>query len=74
MNLKLFVNMDRRAFYIVILSVIAILWWAAVWGTFEGVVDDIAAKYGIRKRAQYIFVIGVILLFIALHPEILDKL
>ena len=74
MNLKLFVNMERRAFYVLLISVITVLWWVSVWGTFEGFIDDITEKYGICKRTQYLFVIGVIILFIALHPEILDKL
>jgi hypothetical protein len=74
MSLKLFMNMERHAFYIVILSVVSILWYLSLWGIFEECVEYINKKYKFSKRSIYISVISVILIFIVINPEILNIL
>ena len=66
--------MERHAFYIVLLSIVGILWYVSIWGIFEGMIEFVEKKYKIHKRYQYIFVIAVILIIILIHPEILDIL
>jgi hypothetical protein len=74
MNLKLFMNLERHAFYIVILSLIGILWYVAIWGLFEDSVEYLHTKYKISRRSIYISVVSAILLFILIHPQILYTL
>ena len=66
--------MERHAFYIVLLSIVGILWYVSIWGIFEGLIEFIETKYKVHKRYQYIFVIAAILIIILIHPEILDTL
>ena len=67
-------NMERKALYIILLSLVGILWYICVWGIFEGLIDTIETKYRIDRRYQYISVIVAILLIILIHPRILDIL
>jgi len=74
MNFKLFMNMERRALYIILLSLVGILWYVCVWGIFEGLIDTIETKYRIDRIYQYTYIIATILLIIVIHPKILDIL
>lgn len=74
MRLKVFMNLERNAFYIVILSVIGILWYMCLWGIFEDMIDYLHKKYRISKRCIYVSVVSFILVIILIHPEILDIL
>jgi len=67
-------NLERHAFYIVILSIVGIMWYMSFWGIFDECVDYIHKKYKISKRVIYSSVISVILVIILIHPEILDIL
>ena len=74
MALKLLMNLEKNAFYIVILSILGIIWYMSFWGIFEELVDYIHNKYRISKRVIYLSVISVILVIILIHPAILDIL
>ena len=64
--------MERHAFYIILLSIIGILWYMSLWGIFEEFVDFIHKKYKIHRRYLYMGVVSVILVTILIHPQILE--
>ena len=55
------------------LSVMAIVWWASVWGLFEGMLEMVT---GHRKNLQQLFyALFLVLIFFTFYeyPEILDQ-
>jgi len=74
MKLKVFENMEEHAFYILLLSVLAGLWWVAVWTLTDDALESIQVKYKISKRVQCWFIIAFIILVIYIHPEMLYKI
>jgi len=74
MRLKLFMNLERHAFYIVMLSIVGILWYMCLWGIFDESIEYIHKKYKYSKRLIYSVIIACILVTILVHPEVLDIL
>jgi len=74
MGLKLFLNLEKRAFYAIFLSIVGIMWYVSFWGIMDESVEYINQTYDISKRAVYISIISVILLGILINPGILDTL
>ena len=74
MSLKVFMDLENHALYAIVLSVLAILWWTALWGLFDEISDTIEAKYGVTKRVQYVMILCFILLVVLIHPQILNRI
>jgi hypothetical protein len=74
MGLKLLMNLEKHVFYAIILSIVGILWYVSFWGIIDESVEYINQTYEISKRAIYISIISVILIFILMNPGILDTL
>jgi hypothetical protein len=74
MGLKLFMNLEKRAFYAIFLSIVGIMWYASFWGIMDELVEHINQKHEISKRVIYISIISVILIGILINPGILDTL
>jgi len=74
MGLNLFLNLERRAFYTILLSVIGILWYVCMWGIFDESIDYIHKKYRFSKRCIYVSIIALLLLIVLIHPTILKSL
>jgi len=73
MSLKVFMNLEKRSFYILMISVLGILWWVAIYGLVNDLMDHIRDKYKISYRVQSIFIIAFVLFVILIHPDILEK-
>jgi len=71
MNLKFLVNLEKNAFYVLLLSVIGIMWWMAVYGLLDDLAQHIKDKHNIPRRVQYVFIIAFVILVILLDPKIL---
>lgn len=74
MNLKVFLNMEKHAFYILILSVLGIMWWIGISGIIYDAIDDIHHKYRIHKHILHASIIAFVLLVIWIHPQLLKSL
>ena len=66
--------MEKHAFYVLLLSVLAAIWWVATWGLIDDAIESIQEKYKISKRAIYFTLIGSIIFIIFIHPELLTKI
>jgi len=74
MKLKVFQNMEEHAFYILLLSSLAAVWWVAMWNLLDDAIESIEDKYKISKRAICFALIGAIVLIIFIHPQLLSKI
>ena len=74
MKLKVFQNMGKHAFYVLLLSVLAAIWWVAMWGLIDDAIETVQDKYKISKRAICFALIGCIILIIFIHPNLLSKI
>ena len=66
--------MKEHAFYILLLSLLPVLWWVAIWTLADDALESIQAKYKISKRVQCWFIIAFIILLIYINPEMLSKI
>ena len=66
--------MGKHAFYILILSVLGIMWWIGVSGIIYDAIDDIHKKYRIHKDILHGGIIAFVLLVIFIHPQLIKSL
>ena len=74
MKLKVFENMEKKAFYLLLLSTLAAVWWVAMWNLLDDAIDTIQDKYKISRRTICFALIGVIIFIIFIHPQLLSKI
>jgi uncharacterized membrane protein YidH (DUF202 family) len=74
MVFKVLMNLENSALHILLLSILGILWWTAVYGIFDDVIEHIKRKHSIPRRAQYFFIIALILLVVLIDPQFLKTL
>ena len=73
MKLKVFMNLEERAFSILLISILGILWWMAIYGLLDDLMSHIKQKYRISRRVQCIFIVAFVMLVIMIHPQVLDR-
>lgn len=56
------------------MAFILILFWHAIWGVTDTIKEYLEKHYNIQPIHFHIGTVGLVILIIGLHPEILDKL
>jgi hypothetical protein len=74
MRLKFLKNLEQRTFYIILLSIIGILWYMSLWGLFDAFAEHIEKKHKVPKWNIQLMAVISILVLVLLHPEILSVL
>jgi hypothetical protein len=74
MALKLFGNLNTEAVYVILLSVLGIMWYTALWGIFDDISEEIYQRYKISKYVQRLTVVAFILIIVFSNPKILGIL
>jgi hypothetical protein len=74
MLLKLFMNLKRDTFYVILLSIIGILWYMSLWGIFDAFAEHIEKKHRVPKWNIQLSVVISILIIVILNPAILKVL
>lgn len=65
-----FTNRYKAIFY----SLLLILWWIGVWGIADTVIHLVFKGETMKELGVYLFLVSVVLFFIVLSPELLEKL
>jgi succinate dehydrogenase hydrophobic anchor subunit len=66
-------QLEEHAYYILFMAFILIVFWHAIWGVTDTIKDYLEKHYNIKPIQFHIGTIGLVILIIGLHPEILDK-
>ncbi len=58
----------------ILYSLLLILWWIGVWGIADTVIHLVFKGETMKELGVYLFLVSVVLFFIVLSPELLEKL
>jgi len=67
-------KLEEHAFFILFIAFIAMVFWHATWELLTELTDHLNRIYGIKKRDVYIISLVIVILFIGIFPQILQKI
>ena len=73
-SLSTSIRLEEHAFFILFIGIILIMFWYAVWHFLEEFTEFLNKKYGIRKLSTNTAFLLIVLLFIGVFPQILQKI
>ncbi len=73
-SFKGFDAMESETLYILGLTLVAIVWWVAIWGITDELVERAERVYGISKLKIYSIIALAIMAFLVFHPKLLHHL
>ena len=68
------IRLEEHAVFILFISFILILFWYAVWQLLDEFTEFLNKKYGIRRLSVNTLFLLIVLLFIGIFPQILQKI
>jgi len=67
-------QIENHAFFVLFIAVILIIFWHAVWELLTEIAETIHRRHGVPKWKIYMGSIVMVILFIGVYPQILEKI
>ena len=67
-------DMENHAFFVLFIAVILIIFWHAVWELLTELTETIHRRHGVPKWKVYMGSVVMVILFIGVYPQILEKI
>jgi hypothetical protein len=68
------IRLEEHAAFILFMGFVLILFWYALWCLLEEITETIHKKYQIRKTNIYLIYLLLVVLFVGMFPQILQKI
>ena len=67
-------ELENHAFFVLFVGFVLIVFWHAIWELLTELTDTIHKKHNVPKWKIYMGSLILVLLFIGVYPQILDKI